>query len=135
MRHVRFLGLVFAITTWAMAVTGSSGLQGKWQIETVKGVDNLDVSRTEFVLINDGSASMTVGCNRMRSQPKIEGNRIKFGSVATTRMACQPPVDLVESSFRAALDLIRAFDLDISGRRLMLLNNAGDALVTLRKAD
>ena len=131
MRIVTIIALTFSFTIVVMASASENELKGKWKIESVKNVDSLDVSKTELVFLEDGAVAMTVGCNRMRGNPKIEGSAIEFGPVAGTLMACPPPLNSVERHFHAALDATRRYTVEASGDVLIFANQDGEALVKL----
>jgi heat shock protein HslJ len=65
---------------------------------------------------------------------KVEGDRMTFGSIGTTRMACSPPAVMQqEQSFLAALEATRSFRL--AGPTLELYDASGAELVrfTMRR--
>lgn len=45
--------------------------------------------RARFTLAADGTASGTLGCNRFNAKAAVEGDRLTFGPLTTTRMACE----------------------------------------------
>lgn len=118
----------------AGAQAGSElALVGKWRIEAVRGADAFDPSATVFELGPDGRLATTVGCNRIAGAPNLEGDRITFGAMASTRMACPPPLDRLEATYLAALTAARTWRVE--GTKLMLLDAQGEAAVTLGRAD
>ena len=133
MRTVLILGLAIAFVATGLASASDTSLEGEWQIEAVKGVDSFDTSKTEAVVMDDGSIAITVGCNRMLGKPKIEDSMITFGPVAGTLMACPPPLDVLEESLGAALDATRSFKINGTGKSLTFLNEAGEAVVTMAR--
>jgi copper homeostasis protein (lipoprotein) len=65
------------------------------------------------------------GCNRFTGSYSLQGERLKFGSVASTKMACPQGMDIE----RAFLDaLARTATWRIAGGRLDLLDAAGQSL-------
>ena len=82
----------------------------------------LDKTKTELLVAEDGSVSTTVGCNRIVGKPKIDGDRIKFGTMASTMMACPGPLAQLEANYIAALEATRSFM--IVEPKLTLLNDA-----------
>jgi len=135
MRNVLILGLAVAFVATGPADASDTSLEGKWQIETVKGIDSFDTSATEVVVMDDGSIAMTVGCNRMMGKPKIEGSKITFGPVAGSLMACPPPLDVLEKNLGVALEATRSFEIDGSSKSLTFLNEAGEAVVTMARPE
>ena len=112
---------------------GESSLVGKWRIEAVRGANAFDPSKTMFEVSPDGRVATTVGCNRIVGAPAIEGNRVTFGAMAATRMACPPPLDQLETKCLAALAAARSWRID--GTRLTLLDDAGETAVSLRRSE
>jgi heat shock protein HslJ len=65
-----------------------------------------------------GGVSATVGCNRMRGSVEAKDGRIVFGPIATTMMACPPPLDEMERALTAALAAVASYEVE--GDTLML---------------
>jgi heat shock protein HslJ len=65
----------------------------------------------------------TTGCNGFAGPFERSGDRLDFGVLATTRMACQPPVDEVEYVFLRALEETVSYRLH--GETLELLDANG----------
>ncbi|AWZ06082.1 MULTISPECIES: META domain-containing protein [unclassified Streptomyces] len=75
--------------------------------------------RARFTVAADGSASGNLGCNRFNAKATVEGNRLTFGTLTTTRMACEGGAGEVE---RALTGLFGSGPLDwrIQGDALTL---------------
>lgn len=117
----------------APARADEDSLSGKWRIERIEGADAFDTAKTSFELLPNGRVATTLGCNRMIGEPRIQGERISFGTMAATRMACPPPLDALERKYMEALQAVRAFRLD--GPRLTLADEKGRPVILLRAAD
>lgn len=113
------------------AAAASDGLTGKWRIVAVGGAEGLDVSKAQAEFAANGRFSSTIGCNRIAGKPLVSGQKLAFGPMMTTRMACPPPLDTVERQYLAALEAVRAYRL--AGKTLVFLGDGGEALVTLEK--
>jgi copper homeostasis protein (lipoprotein) len=75
-----------------------------------------------FTLLVDGhKVQGSAGCNRMTGTYQLTGTSLKFGPLATTRMAC-PAMD-VEQAFLLALDGTTRYE--IVGSSLTLYGAAG----------
>ncbi len=120
-----------AIASASAGAAQASGISGKWRIVAVSDVAGLDASRTELALDETGAATMTVGCNRMRSRATIANGKITFGPVAATRMACPPPLAEIEGRFVEALNSVSTFKVD--GGRLRFLDDGGTVMVQLQR--
>ncbi len=130
--------LAGALVMTALGVAGAqagseSSLVGKWRIETARGAEAFDSSKTMFEFSPDGRVAMTVGCNRIAGAPTVEGDRVTFGAMAATRMACPPPLDQLEAKYLAALAAARTWRIE--GTRLKLLDEGGEAAVSLKRAE
>jgi heat shock protein HslJ len=70
-----------------------------------------------FTLLAEGrKVQGSAGCNRMRGTYQLDGDKLKFGPLATTRMAC--PAMQTETAFLKALK--QATRYEISGSSLTL---------------
>ncbi len=88
---------------------------GSWHIVSVGGLElPLDRDRMPSFEIGMDSTSFsaTLGCNRFGGSLTITKASVTFGPVMSTRMACQPPLDMLESAFGAALETSRSFAVD-----------------------
>lgn len=68
------------------------------------------------------------GCNRLMGSYVLEGGKLSFPSVATTRMAC-PEAGDTEGRFLKALTQVAGYRL--AGQQLVLLDTGGQALAQL----
>jgi heat shock protein HslJ len=59
----------------------------------------------------DGRVSGSSGCNRFHGEFKVEGNALKVGPLATTRMACDESVMTQEQAFLRALESATTWDI------------------------
>ncbi len=58
------------------------------------------------------------GCNRMSGTYRLQGDSLRFGPLALTRMACKKGMD-IEREFVAALEGTRAYRLSPDGLELL----------------
>lgn len=70
----------------------------------------------------DDQAGGSASCNRYFGPYQLDGDSISFGPLATTLMACAPPLMTQEQAFTAALQTVDAWSID--GETLEL--SAGD---------
>ena len=111
----------------------TSRLAGTWRVDSIAGAASFDAAKTEFALGADGKVSTTIGCNRMAGAPVVEGERLRFGPLAATRMACDAPLMELESRYAAALEATRSFRIE--GARLRLLDATGAEQVVLSRVE
>jgi putative lipoprotein len=104
---------------------------GKWLAEDILGGGVIDRLQTVLEIAADGSVTGTGGCNRFRGKATINGDRINFGALAGTKMACTPAAMDQEHKFHQALSAAKSFRVQPYERRLILLNGAGRAVARL----
>jgi heat shock protein HslJ len=76
----------------------------------------------------DGKVSGSTGCNRLAGAYKLEGNKLQFSKLITTKMAC-PQVGDLEKNFLQAVHATAA--MQISGNTLMLKDANGKVRMRL----
>jgi heat shock protein HslJ len=79
---------------------------GAWIIEQARSAPLTDKSKARLVFGPDGAMSGHASCNTMRGRYTLEGNALKIGAIATTRMACSEA--LLEQEDRVLTALERA---------------------------
>lgn len=68
------------------------------------------------------------GCNRFNGE-YVTAQGLRFGRLASTRMACAPPVDAVARDFTSALS--KTANYRVSGRKMELLDAENRVLMRL----
>jgi len=81
-----------------------------------------------MALMPDGDVSGFGGCNRYNGTYELEGGTLRFGRIASTKMAC-PQVGDVERRWFSAISDTAAYRVD--GGTLVLLDEAGAELARL----
>lgn len=84
-----------------------------------------DASRPTLRISMDGRAQGTSGCNRYSGMAMIEGEKLSFGPLAMTRMACFGAGGENERRFAPAIASARSWRLD---RRMLVIETASGAL-------
>lgn len=105
-----------------------------WRIDSLRGQDvAASANRREPHLILRGDAEQrfaaTVGCNQMIGSYAREEDRLTFGRVASTMMACPPPLDALERALSETLSDARGYR--ISGETLALHDTKGEVIAQL----
>lgn len=75
---------------------------GQWSIRTIDGRP-LEGDQPATIAFADGRVSGTTGCNRISGTYEVAGDVVTIGPLATTRMACPPPLMARETALLAAL--------------------------------
>jgi heat shock protein HslJ len=124
-------GLIAMAATACATTRGSDAQQqlaGKdWRLIELSGRAAVpsELSRRPSLrfAIDSGRVSGSGGCNRMSGPVTIDGDRIQFGALAATKMACADnALNRQEMEFFQALDDADRFA--VSGDTLSLLNGA-----------
>jgi putative lipoprotein len=103
-----------------------------WLVEDIRRRGVIDNAQTTLRIEADGAVSGSTGCNAYSGRAKIEGDAIRFGSLAVAARACVPALADQERKFLSAISLVRARRMDRFGR-LQLVSAQGEALLTLTR--
>lgn len=82
-----------------------------WALVSGRGI-TLPGGAVPTITLTDGRAYGTTGCNRYSGGYSLVGERIELGGVASTRMACAPPIDALELAFLDALGKIARWHVE-----------------------
>ena len=90
---------------------GTSSFVGvPWVVSS--GVDLAGGDAVPSANFTDDTVGGSTGCNRFTAKYTVDGDAMDIGEIASTRMACPPPVDAVERAYLAALGRVTAWHLD-----------------------
>lgn len=112
---------------------GPARPDGRWLAEDIGGGGVIDRLQTVLEIAPNGAVSGSGGCNRLTGKANIAGDRLSFGPIASTRMACTPAAMNQEAKFFAALANVRGWRIDAARQKLMLLDGQNRAIVTLAR--
>jgi putative lipoprotein len=82
-----------------------------WELRELVGTPLPDAAAPTLQL-TDGTAAGLAGCNNFTGGYALDGDALSLGPLATTRMACAPPLDAVESAYVAALESVASYSID-----------------------
>lgn len=87
----------------------------------------------QYIQFRDGRVAGHSGCNRFTGSYRQEGDSLKLGPVAATKMACSPERMLQEQAWFRMLDQVSGFE----ATHLVLKLKAADGKViaTLQRRD
>lgn len=109
MKRVLICGLAALLAGCTAAPTAprapATDIHGTWVIEQARAEPILDKRRARLVLGRDGRLSGHNSCNAMNGTFTLEGDRIRIGPIATTRMACPELLREQEDRILTALEL------------------------------
>ncbi len=80
---------------------------GAWVIEQARSAPLTDKSRARLVFGPNGALSGHGSCNSLRASYTLEGNALKIGAIAATRMACSEATMEQEDRVLTALERAR----------------------------
>ena len=129
-RAIRLVAACLAIgIVVVQTATGTERLEGPtWLAKSINGGGVIESVQSTLVFGAGGKVSGSGGCNRLFATAVIAGDRVTFGGIGTTRMACAPAVMSQEQKFLVALASARTFKLE--GTLLRLYNgNGAEALL------
>lgn len=67
----------------------------------------------------DGTVSGSTGCNRFTAGYEVDGDALTIDTIASTRKACAPPADAVETAYVDALARVAGWRVDDEGLTLL----------------
>jgi hypothetical protein len=112
-RRARSAALTAAMLLLTACAAGSAGSEGSvvgaWGEEPCPNI----------TIAENGEVTGSDGCNRLTGTGTISGDRIEFGTLAQTRMACAAGTDVVEPWATSAT---------VDGDELVLLDEAGEEI-------
>ncbi len=103
-----------------------SALDGTaWRLEDLAGKGVIDNAQVTLQFSSDGRAGGSGSCNRYNGVVTVEGDSIRFGGTAATKMACAEAVMNQEDAYFAALAAAERFE--VSGDFLLIHTAGGSA--------
>ncbi len=107
---------------------------GSWLAEDILGGGVVDNAQATLQIAEGGSVTGNSGCNGFGGTATIEGDRISFGMLVSTQMACAEALMNQEQKLHDALARVASFRLEAAGNKLVLLDASGEPLVRLAPA-
>ena len=99
---------------------------GSWQLIGIgdAAIDAMAIPTLEVT--ETGAVSGSAGCNQFSGTVVVSPDEIRFGPLATTKMACADPANALESRYLVALSAARTWMIDGEGN---LVIEGGERLV------
>ena len=96
----------------ADASGGALDLTGSWRLDEGDGpggeVEIIPTARVTMEVDAESGVTGSASCNRYSGTVVVDGSSVRFGPIATTRMACAPRPGAAEAAYLAALDDVDA---------------------------
>jgi heat shock protein HslJ len=103
---------------------------GKGGMESNLTAENITITFGE-----DGQVSGNAGCNDFSGSYQIDGNRLTFGELATTRKMCAKPEGVMETEQAFLKNLSDAATFEVVGDALTLYGQDGGKLLVFQPAE
>jgi putative lipoprotein len=101
-----------------------AGLVGtSWRAETIVGRPVIDIAASTLTFETDGKVHGSGGCNRYFGPVNVDGERLAFGLLGATQMACPEAIMDQEMRFFEALGSAERWEVNEHG--LLLVHSAG----------
>jgi len=106
-----------------------------WKVAILKGetLTPVEHAREASLVLHatpEPRVAATAGSNRMVGSYRLEGENLTFGQLASTMMACPPPLGAREEALAGALAATRSHAM--AGSALVLYDAAHEPLVILK---
>ena len=103
-----------------------------WRIVEASGNPIADPDETEFRLDSSGGVSGDTGCNDFTGSARVTDTNLVISPLATTRKACEPPLQSQETAILNALRSVRSFG-PAEGGQVNLLDAGGKVVIRLAR--
>ncbi len=107
------------------ADVAATTIVGSWLAEDFGGAGVIDDLQSTLTIAADGGVTGHSGCNGFGGTATIEDDKLSFGPLAGTLMACAEAVMDQERKFYSALEATAAFRIDTETGKLFLLDGQG----------
>lgn len=101
-------------------------------VEMVTGTGTIDTGQTSLVISADGKVATTIGCNRMVGKATLDGTKLAFGPLMSTKKTCAPKLMEQEQIYANALAKVRSYTVD--GPLTKFLDADGQVLIAFARA-
>lgn len=119
--HARFLHSIAPSLSFPMAQS-SPALSGSWRLVSLGEMAAPDVVPQSMELTAEFEGDRLFGsggCNRFTGGFETQGNQLSVGPLASTFMACEPPISTQETRYFAALQGAQRYEIDEQGQLLV----------------
>jgi heat shock protein HslJ len=119
-----------------LATTGTLQLGGtKWRAEAIDGQNVGEQVESTLEFVTPDKVAGRGGCNQFGGPALVSGNTVRFGPLASTKMACAANAAMdQETRYFKALESTGSFRIDEQGR-LVLVDEAGAERLRLARVD
>ena len=113
---VAILAFILGTLVLTACAGGSGNLEGRlWRMTSYRNADGEMIETLPEVKttaeFKDGQVNGQAACNSYSGPYQVDRNKVSFGLMTSTMMACQPTVMDQETGYLAALDLVASFEV------------------------
>jgi len=107
--------------------------KGKWLAESIRNGGVIDNLQSTIEITADGQVTGKGGCNGFGGKATVTGDKISFGPLVATQMACPPAIMDQETKFLGALNDARRWLVDDQRGKLILFDAANKEILLLAR--
>jgi putative lipoprotein len=107
--------------------------KGKWLAESIRTAGVIDNLQSTLEIASDGTVNGRGGCNGFGGKATIAGDKISFGALVATQMACAPAILDQEGKFLSALHDARRWMIDDERHKLILFDDGNREILLLAR--
>ena len=116
------------------AAAGGNELAGTaWLVDDIGGRGVVDRARTTLQFLEPGRVAGHTGCNRFFGPVDQNEDRVSFGNLGVTRMACPESLMNQEQRFLEALSAASRFELTREGLVLLVFGAGSERVLRLSR--
>jgi putative lipoprotein len=117
----------------AAQASEASTPSGKWLAESIRNGGVIDNLQSTIEIARDGKVNGKGGCNGFGGMATVTGDKISFGSLVATQMACPPAIMDQETKFLGALNDARRWLIDDQRGKLILFDAGNREILLLAR--
>jgi heat shock protein HslJ len=140
MKKITFLTVsLLVLAAFILSACSASSILSdtSWKLVSFGQANNPTAAGTEpnpmITFDKDSKVSGSVGCNSLSGSFKVSGDKLVFGPIATTMMACDEKLMLQESTVLQVLGETAKFKLE--DNKLTITSNTGDMVAIFEKVE
>jgi heat shock protein HslJ len=136
MKKILYICMIAMFMLAACGGGNSNSIVGGWELvsygDTASQITAASIDFNTFIDFGeDGELTGNVGCNSFGGDYEVEGNQITFGSIISTLMACEEPINQQESAVLKTFTGTATYDL--SGDTLTITSEDGTTSIVLKR--
>jgi heat shock protein HslJ len=107
----------------------------EWWVEDILGGGVVDRSQTTIQFVEPRRVAGNSGCNRYMGGYELSGDRLSFGALAGTMMACPEALMNQEQRFHQAMTQVSQWRIDPDTGLLHLVDESGETVIRASKIE